>query len=199
MRSLPVAALAVAVIGLFTTSASAHTGVGPTGSFLTGFLHPLGGVDHMLTMVAVGAMAAAVGGRAMWTVPCAFVTVMMLGATAGAAGLALPLVEFGIAASIVAAGIAVAVGRSLTEVAAVGLAAVFAVFHGHAHGTEMAPTLTAAGYGAGFALATALLHAAGLSGALLLSRRFSTTGTQAVRIAGITVAAVGAGMIGTMI
>lgn len=199
MRSLSVAALSVTALGLFTTSALAHTGVGPTGSFLTGFMHPLGGIDHILTMVAVGTMAAMVGGRALWTVPCAFVAMMMLGAVAGAAGYPLPLVEFGIAASIVVTGLATALGRSLTEAVAVGLVAVFAVFHGHAHGTEMAPSLTAVEYGAGFVIATALLHATGLFGTLMLSRRFATTGMNAVRIAGATIAAVGAGMIGTMI
>ncbi|WPZ33605.1 HupE/UreJ family protein [Thalassobaculum sp. OXR-137] len=199
MRSLPVAALTVAVLGLFTTSAFAHTGAGPTGSFLTGFMHPLGGLDHILTMVAVGTMAAVVGGRAMWSVPCAFIAMMMLGAVAGASGYPLPLVEVGIAASIVVTGLATTFGRSLTQTAAVGLAGVFAVFHGHAHGTEMGPMLTAVEYGAGFALATALLHAAGLFGALVLTRRFSANGMTAIRVAGVTIAAVGAGMMGTMI
>lgn len=204
MRSLPVAALTVVTVtvtalGLFTTSAFAHTGAGPTGSFMTGFMHPLGGVDHMLTMISVGAMAALVGGRALWTVPCAFLAMMMLGAVAGVAGYPLPLVEFGIAASIVVTGLATAFGRSLTETVAVGLAAVFAVFHGHAHGTEMVPSMSAAAYGAGFVLATALLHATGLFGALLLSRRFVANGIATVRFTGLTVAAVGAGMVGTMI
>lgn len=199
MRLFPVVPLAAAAVGLLTTSAFAHTGSGPAGSFLTGFLHPIGGIDHVLTMVAVGSMAAVVGGRAMWTVPCAFIAMMMVGAAAGVAGYPLPLVEFGIVASIVVTGLATAFGRSLTEAAAVAVAAVFAVFHGHAHGTEMAPTLTAAEYGAGFAVATAMLHAAGLFGALAVSRRFTTIGTTAVRITGITIAAVGAGMVGTMI
>lgn len=199
MRLFPAAALAATAVGLLTTTAFAHTGVGPTGSFMTGFLHPLGGIDHILTMVAVGTMAAMVGGRAVWIVPCAFIAMMMVGAGAGTAGYPLPLVELGIAASIVVTGLATAFGRSLTEAAAVCLAAVFATFHGHAHGAEMAPMLTAAEYAAGFALATALLHAAGLFSAMMLSRRFATAGLNVVRVTGITIAAVGAGMVGTMI
>ena len=106
MRFFPVATLAAVAVGFVATSAFAHTGAGPTGSFLTGFLHPLGGVDHVLTMISVGTMAAMVGGRAFWTVPCAFLAMMMLGAAAGVAGYPLPLVEFGIAASIVVTGLA---------------------------------------------------------------------------------------------
>lgn len=204
MRSLPVAsltgaALTVAALGLFATPALAHAGNGPVASFATGFLHPMTGVDHMLTMISVGTMAAVVGGRAVWSVPCAFLAMMMLGAVAGAWGMPLPLVEVGIGASVVVLGLATAFGRSLPEAAAVALAAVFAVFHGHAHGTEMAPTLSAAEYGAGFALATALLHASGLFGALLLRRRFKSLGANTVRLTGITVAAFGVGMVGTMI
>lgn len=199
MRSLPVAALTVTALGLLATPALAHAGTGPVASFAIGFLHPLTGVDHMLTMISVGTMAAVVGGRAVWSVPCAFIAMMMLGAVAGSWGLPLPMVEMGIGASVVVLGLATAFGRSLPVAAAVALAAVFAVFHGHAHGTEMAPSMSAAEYGAGFVLATALLHAAGLFGAQLLRGRFAAIGANTVRLTGLTIAAFGAGMVGTMV
>ncbi|SDG43679.1 HupE/UreJ family protein [Thalassobaculum litoreum] len=204
MRSLPVAALAVAVLtvtalGALATPALAHAGIGLVASFAIGFLHPMTGVDHMLTMIAVGTMAAVVGGRAMWSVPCAFLAMMMLGAAAGSLGLPVPMVELGIGASVVVLGLATTFGRSIPEAAAVALAAGFAVFHGHAHGTEMAPSLSAAEYGAGFVLATALLHGCGLFGARLLCQRFATMGANAVHLTGITIAAFGAGMVGTML
>ena len=136
-------------------------------------------------MVAVGTMAALVGGRAMWSVPCAFVAVMMLGAVAGTSGVGLPMVELGIAVSLVALGMATAFGRTVPEIVAVALAGVFAVFHGHAHGSEMGMTVSAAEFGAGFVVATAALHAAGLFAALMLSRRFAATGTATVRLVGV--------------
>ena len=199
MRSIPVAALAATALGLLASPALAHGASGPAASFMTGFLHPLGGLDHVLTMISVGTMAAVVGGRAMWTVPSAFVAMMMLGAVAGSSGMPLPLVEFGIGASIVVLGLATVFGRSLPEAAAVALAAVFAVFHGHAHGTEMGATLSAAEYGAGFVVATSLLHAAGLCAARLLRSRFAAFGARTVCLTGLTIASFGAGMVGSMI
>lgn len=199
MRSLPTVALSAAALGLLATPALAHTGGAPAASAIAGFLHPLSGVDHVLTMISVGTMAALVGGRAMWSVPSAFIAVMLLGAIAGATGMALPMVELGIAVSIVALGVATAFGRSVPESAAVAMAVVFAAFHGHAHGSEIGMTTSAAEFGAGFVVATATLHAAGLFAAMLLSRQFAATGTATVRLAGVGVAAVGVGMVGAML
>lgn len=199
MRPLPIIALAVTAIGVSATPVLAHTGGAPAASALAGFLHPLTGFDHVLTMVAVGTMAALVGGRAMWSVPCAFVAVMMLGAVAGTSGVGLPMVELGIAVSLVALGVATAIGRTVPEIVAVALAGVFAVFHGHAHGSEMGMTVSAAEFGAGFVVATAALHAAGLFAALMLSHRFAATGTATVRLVGVAIASVGVGMVGAMI
>lgn len=195
---LPAALTAIALVG-FAAPASAHIGSAPATSALAGFLHPLSGVDHVLTMVSVGTMAALVGGRALWSVPLAFIAVMALGAVAGGAGYALPMVELGIALSVLMLGLATAVGRSMPESVAVSLAAVFAVFHGHAHGSEMGVTISAVQFGAGFVVATALLHGAGLLAALMLDRRFAAGGTLTIRLAGAGVAGTGMGMVGAMI
>ncbi|MCR9072936.1 MAG: HupE/UreJ family protein [Alphaproteobacteria bacterium] len=193
------AVLTATVLGSLATPALAHTGGAPATSILAGFLHPLSGIFHVLSMVSIGTMAALVGGRALWTVPAAFIAVMVAGAAVGLQGIALPMVELGIALSVVVLGIATACGRSVPESAAVAMAAVFAVFHGHVHGSEMALSVATALFGAGFVLATALLHALGLFGARLLNRRFDAMGTATVRLAGLGVAATGLGMVGAMI
>jgi len=142
--------------------AFAHTGDGAA-SFLQGFTHPLGGLDHVLAMVAVGLYAAILGGRALWLLPAAFLSAMALGGALGVTGYGLPYAEIGIAVSVIALGLAIAFRISLPTVAAMALAGLFAIFHGHAHGTEMPQTISGYEYAAGFLLATALLHGAGIA------------------------------------
>lgn len=172
-------------------AASAHTGVGATGGFAHGFLHPIGGLDHVLAMVTVGGFAALLGGRAIWLVPAAFVSMMIVGGIMGVSGVGLPFVEAAIALSIVVLGGALAFGRSIPVVLAMALAGLFAVFHGHAHGTEMPVAASGLVYGAGFVLATALLHAAGLGAGLAASRLGGETGARLTRITGAVVAVAG--------
>src|SRR6266550_2588791 len=66
------------------------------------------------------------------------------------------------AAAIVLGGI-VAFARSAPIAIAMGIVALFAIFHGHAHGSEMPLDAAGGAYAAGFMLATALLHAAGIA------------------------------------
>lgn len=172
---------------LVPTSALAHTGAGSPSGLAYGFLHPLGGLDHVLAMVAVGILAFTAGGRALWLVPAAFVGMMVLGGAAAMGGIPVPFVELGIGLSIVAIGAAATVGCSVPLGAAMGLVGVFAVFHGHAHGTEMPATASGIDYGLGFVLATASLHAAGLAAAWTAGR----FGTIAVRAGGGAVALAG--------
>lgn len=195
MRSFP-AALAATALATLAAPALAHTGGAPAAGLAAGFLHPLGGLDHLLTMISVGALAALVGGRALWMAPLAFVSVMALCAVAAAAGIAVPMVEAGIAASVLGIGLATAFGRSLSVSVAVVLAGVFAVFHGHAHGAEMPAAASGLVYGAGFVLATALLHGAGLAATLFAARFFEEAGARSVRLAGAATATVGLAMVG---
>jgi urease accessory protein len=162
-----VAALAAA---LLPTAALAHTGVGNTGGFAHGFWHPVGGFDHVLAMVAVGALAACLGGRALWIVPAAFVAMMAVGGFIGMEGIQLPFVETGIALSVVVLGLAVALRWKLPVAAASVLVGLFAVFHGHAHGGEMPVDASGLTYATGFMLATALLHVAGIGLGLAVGR-----------------------------
>jgi urease accessory protein len=142
-----------------TPLAWAHHGAGVAGA-ASGFAHPFTGIDHLLAMLAIGAWAAQQERRARWAIPLAFVVAMGVGALAGNAGLALPAVEPMIAASLVALGLAIALGVRAPAIAGSALAALFAVFHGHAHGAEAAGAPLVS-YLGGMLAATAFLHVAG--------------------------------------
>jgi urease accessory protein len=173
----------------------AHTGLGHVDGFAHGFAHPLGGFDHVLAMVMVGLFAAQLGGRARWLVPVSFVSVMLLGGVLGIAGITVPFVELGIGLSIVVLGGAVAFGFKAHVAAAMGLVGFFAVFHGYAHGAEMPETASGLAYGAGFVLATATLHVAGLGLGLLLDGRGEARGALLVRSLGGLAALAGVGVL----
>ena len=170
MRTALRATFAALAIAALPPAAFAHTGVGVTGGFGHGVAHPVGGLDHILAMVAVGLFAAHLGGRALWLVPAAFVGMMAVGGGVGVSGMSLPFVETGIAASVVVFGLAIAFRWNLPLVAAMALVGFFAVFHGHAHGSEMPVDASGLRYGLGFMLATALLHAAGIAVGLGVGR-----------------------------
>lgn len=148
------------------TTAQAHPGHdgdhGLTWDFTGGALHPLGGLDHILAMVAVGIWAAQLGGRARWAVPAAFMAAMSAGAALGAGGMTFGGIEQAIAASVLALGLLVVTATRLPLVAGMAVAAAFAIFHGVAHGAEMPANAGGLGYGAGFIAATATLHLGGV-------------------------------------
>lgn len=156
MRILPLALMILMV----PTLALAHPGhAGP--SFLTGLGHPLGGLDHVLAMLAVGLMAAQARGRALWVLPVTFVGAMLAGGVFGFAGVTLSAVEPLILASIIILGALVALATRPKLATLVPMVAVFGLAHGWAHGAE-GPAQGLALYAAGFALATAGLHLAGI-------------------------------------
>ena len=170
--------------------AYAHVGTGSTSSFAAGFAHPVSGLDHMTVMVAVGLWAALKGGKAIWAWPLAFVGVMLVGAALGMLHVPVPFVEPGILASVVTLGLLVALAIDLPVSAGVAIIGLFALFHGHAHGTEVPENAGGLEYMAGFAVATALLHGIGIAAALGHGLRFRSL----VRAAGAACAAVGAGL-----
>src|SRR5262249_39909241 len=122
---------------LLPTAACAHPAIGPAAGFAHGFTHPFGGIDHVLAMLAVGMLAANLGGRALWALPLAFLSLMVVGGALGAAGVAIPYVEVAVALSVVLFGAALAAQRRWPVAAATTLAGLFALFHGDAHGTEL--------------------------------------------------------------
>lgn len=139
-------------------AAFAHTGHGTSG-LVSGFAHPVAGLDHLLAMLAVGIWAALQPPSQAWRGPAVFVTMLAAGALLGLAGVGLPLVEPGIVASVVLFGALIVAGRSLAPAAGLLLIGGFALLHGHAHGTEAVGAV--AGYMAGFTAASALLHLVG--------------------------------------
>jgi urease accessory protein len=161
--------------------AYAHIGVGQTSGFVHGLAHPVGGLDHIAAMVAVGLWAAQRGGRAIWVVPLSFVTVMSIGGLMGTLGISVPFVGPGIIASVLVLGLLIAAAVRLPLAASSVLVGLFAVFHGHAHGTEMPETVTGLAYGIGFVLATGLLHGCGIGLGLSAQR---LAGPRLVRFAG---------------
>jgi urease accessory protein len=190
MRAL----IALMLIAL-PTAALAHTGHGETAGLLHGFMHPIGGLDHILAMVAVGVFAFVLGGRALMMVPLAFIGMMIVGFLLGANGVEVPFVELGIALSSVVIGGAAALGKPMPTAAAMSLVGVFAVFHGHAHGAEMPANALGLEYALGFVAATALLHLSGIAAALGVSKLVGTYGRPVARIAGALFAAGGVGVL----
>ncbi|MDM0069542.1 HupE/UreJ family protein [Variovorax sp. J31P207] len=193
-RTASVLALLLATLPL---AASAHTGVdaGLHHGLVSGFLHPLTGADHLAAMVAVGLWSALTARRAwpdlLWA-PLGFASMLLVGALAGLAGVQLPAVEPMIAASLLVLGLLVLTQRRLPPLAAAALVGVFAVFHGIAHGQELAGESGAALTLAGMLAATVLLHAAGIAAgwALRHGHRWLP------RIAGAAVALFGVALLG---
>lgn len=173
--------LALAALATTTAPAFAHLNPDEHGSFMAGFSHPLFGLDHILVMVAVGLWAAQIGGKALWAVPAAFVTTMAIGFGLALAGIDLPFVEPAILASVVALGLLVAMAVRLDTVMSAAIVAVFALFHGHAHGGELG-SAGALSFGVGFVIATALLHGSGIALGLGIARL--SGGAIAARIIG---------------
>ncbi|MDX0626904.1 protein hupE [Sinorhizobium medicae] len=184
----------IAAALLFTSSAPALAHLDPAehGSLLAGLSHPFFGADHVLAMVAVGLWAAQIGGRALWSVPAAFVTTMMLGFALALLGAPLPFVEPAILGSVVALGLIVAMAVRLDVSMAAAVVAVFAIFHGHAHGGELG-NAGAWSFAAGFLIATVLLHIAGLGLGMGLSRL--ANGGIVARILGGVTALAGASLL----
>lgn len=149
--------------------ALAHAGDHGTAPFAAGLLHPVGGTDHLLAMVAVGLWAAGSGGRAVWALPLSFVAAMLVGGLLGAWGVPLPGVEPMILASVILIGVAAALVFNPGLVLSGLAVALFGLFHGHAHGTE-GPVSDLAQYALGFSLATMALHGLGLAIGLGLTR-----------------------------
>ena len=151
-----------AAITLFSTPAFAHTIPGQAKGFVTGFLHPLSGLDHVLAMVAVGIWGAQLKRPAIWILPVAFPLVMSFGGLLGMRGVPLPGVEIGVAASAVVLGIVIALELRPPLWVAALVVSTFAIFHGHAHGTELPKAASPLTYALGFVLATGILHVTGI-------------------------------------
>ena len=205
-------ATSATALGLASTAVLAHTGdlghahgADAATSFFQGGLHPLTGLDHLAAMVSVGLWSALTSTdkrsghgntRSVWTAPAAFAATLLIGALLGLGGLSLPGVEPMIAASVLVLGLLVSTRTALPSLAGGALVAVFALFHGLAHGAELAGGHAAAAL-AGMVLSTAALHAAGIALGLMMRPRGAgaTASRWASRVAGLGVAAFGASLL----
>jgi urease accessory protein len=166
-------------------TAFAHQRGGEVIGFASGFWHPISGIDHILAMVAVGMWGAQLGAPAIWVLPVVFPMVMAVGGTMGLMGFKLPGIELCIALSALALGIAV-FGEARPKLwISAAIVGVFAIAHGHAHGTELPQGASGVLYSIGFVMATGLLHALGI-GIGLVHRWMA--GRIALRVAGAVVA-----------
>ncbi|MBI5753396.1 MAG: HupE/UreJ family protein [Hydrogenophilales bacterium] len=154
--------LFIAAGALLPPFAYAHVGAGETGGFVHGFAHPASGLDHVCAMLAIGLWAAQMGGRSVWAVPLTFVSVMALGGALSMLNISLPFVEQGIVLSVLLLGVLIAASIRFPLWLGSGMAGLFALWHGHAHGAEMPPFSSSMAYALGFMLATALLHVTGI-------------------------------------
>jgi len=155
------AVICLALIGALVSPALAHTGLQHSNALASGIAHPLSGPDHILAMVAVGLWSVLAGGGAIWVWPIAFLATMLAGFAAATMGLPIPCVEPAIWSSIVALGLFIAFAVKAPLWLGAAITGLFAFFHGHAHGTE-AVAASLIPFAAGFALATAGLHAVGI-------------------------------------
>jgi len=179
---------------ILSPAASAHIGVHTGTGFMAGFAHPFLGFDHLLAMLAVGLWAAQMGGRARWAVPAAFITAMSVGMWLAWVGAVVPQVgpvsiETGITLSVLVLGVLIGTRQHWSLATGMALAAGFALCHGYAHGLEMPGVMSPSAYAAGLVLATAVLHAAGVLGAM--------AGRRALEWAGWAIAVVGATLVFT--
>lgn len=191
LRRVARAAAPFVALALSSVEAFAHSGhptLGAGDSFLAGFLHPLTGPDHIAAMTAVGLWAALCGGARLWVWPLTFMAFMLGGGVLGYLDVPLPHVEAGIAASVLILGLLIAGTIRGPLFLGAALIAVFAILHGHAHGSELAGSQFG-GYAAGFTLATGLLHLVGIGLGIGLQR---LAGSHAVRVVGALVAGTGA-------
>ncbi|MBT8362836.1 MAG: HupE/UreJ family protein [Desulfobacterales bacterium] len=152
--------LVITCIGV--PSAYGHIEQGQAAGFMTGLEHPWSGFDHILAMVAVGIWGAQLGNPALWILPVTFPMMMSLGAFMGLVGMPVPGVEMGIALSAIVLGVMVMGQIRPNLVIAMLIVGVFAIFHGHAHGTELPPGQNGLLYSMGFIVATGILHGVGI-------------------------------------
>jgi len=170
----------MALLSTYSAPAYAHEKAGDAGGVAAGFSHPFLGADHMLAMIAVGIWGAFLGKPLLVVLPMVFPVMMTVGAALAMASIPFPPVELGIAVSVIALGILIVTAARPAPIVACAVVAIFALFHGYAHGTELPATADPVGYSVGFVLATGLLHLGGIAMGLLKNLRFGEIGLRTV-------------------
>ncbi|MBR7888742.1 HupE/UreJ family protein [Marinomonas sp. A79] len=188
MRSVTLKMGIAATMVALPTLVMAHPGHEHASSFMTGLMHPMGGLDHLLAMLAVGLWAASIGGKAMWMLPLAFISAMLLGGGLAIAGIQMPFVEQGILLSVILVGVLLVASARFSIATCASIAGLFALFHGTAHGVEMPLNANGVEYALGFIAATFALHITGMALGTLVTRLQAPLMT---RLAGSVIAIAG--------
>ena len=141
----------------------AHNFTGMVG-FYDGISHPVLGFDHFLAMISVGIVSAQIGGRAIWTVPTTFVTIMTIG---GLFGFFLIIdefffVEIGIVFSVILLGLGITIEKKIPSKLIIIFVGIFGLFHGIAHGIEVPAAVNPLLFVLGFICGTSALHLFGV-------------------------------------
>jgi urease accessory protein len=187
MKITLIASTILATSLLAATPVFAHSG-GAIGGLTSGLLHPITGLDHVVAMVAVGLWGGILGGAAIWQLPVIFPFVMALAGALGALGVPVPGIEAGIAASGLVLGLMVMLMVRPPIAVAAAIVGLFAIFHGHAHGTELPEAANPLTYAVGFVVATGALHLCGIAFGQLMQW---PSGKLAVRAMGGVIALMG--------
>jgi len=173
----------------FAHTGAGHAGIGEAGGFMHGLAHRASGLDHVYAMLAVGLWAAQLGGRSVWAVPLTFVSVMAVGGALPLMGIGVPFVEQGIVLSVLLLGLLITASVRLPLWLSSSIVALFALWHGHAHVSEMPAHISSLLYISGFVLATALLHLTGIASGLGMQQMARG---RAIRFAGVSAVLCGA-------
>jgi len=187
----------VALLVFGPAVALAHPGHDGATGLVHGFFHPITGIDHILTMLAVGLLAAQYGGRALWLVPMSFLVAVAIGGAIGLAGIPVQIVEAGIGLSVVVLGLMIAFQIKPPTLVAMVVVGFFALFHGYVHGSEMPIGLARLSFAAGFLIATAFLLGAGAGFGLLLQRR--TVSRRLIQVGGGAMVLVGIAVLASVL
>jgi urease accessory protein len=181
------------LIGLLILPQGAQAHLIGGNGLASGITHPLFGIDHLLAMIAVGIISTQIGGKAIWKVPATFIIFMVAGGIMAIKGLRVPFIETGIALSVLFFGTLIALSKKTAIRWTMACVAIFAVFHGYAHGTEMPTIAHPALYSVGFVLSTAVLH---ITGALIGHYAHKTKMTLTIlRYAGAGMSMIGIGFL----
>lgn len=184
--------LFLAIIFLPIASAHAHI-VNENSGFMAGLTHPALGLDHFLAMLSVGIISAQIGGRAIWTVPATFVSMMAVGGILGFNQIHLPSTEYILSFSVFALGLTIAFAKKMPVLLAMVFVGIFGTFHGYAHGLEMPATAKAFPYASGFLIATASIHITGVLIGVIAKKH--PEGYKILRYSGAIIAGMGLEMI----
>ncbi|TIR04261.1 MAG: HupE/UreJ family protein [Mesorhizobium sp.] len=176
--------------------AYAHAGSNSPTSFVAGLLHPVSGLDHVAVMIAIGAWSAAKGGRAIWAWPLAFMSIMLIGGAVGILHVPLPLAESGIIASVLSLGLLLVLAVDLPVSAGAAVVSVFALIHGHAHGTEIPEDVSGILYLVGLSAATAVLLSIGIAALRVVDQ---TSGRRIVRFFGAGCTTLGLSLLSSLL